>query len=95
MDETRVERFREYRNSFIKEGSIASENNEETTTIDVHSTTSTLPMEEVINAVKDEKQKEAQQSQSKRKHVTIILVKLLVSVLLLAGLAVLGYFAWR
>ena len=95
MDDTRVNRFNEYRKSFIKEGAIETDENE-TATIDVHSTTtSSLSLEEVMNANKQEFKKEDLQKDSKRKHVAIILLKVGISILLLAGLAILGYFAWR
>ena len=95
MEESRVERYKEYRKSFIKEGAIES-NGEEDMTIDVHSTTtSTLPMKEVINAVQEENKKDDLQKQSRKKHVVIILLKIGISLILLGGLAVLGYFAWR
>ncbi len=95
MDETRVERFKEYRNSFIKEGSIAPTNENEPTTINVKGTTTTLPIEEVMEAANDDKQREELQKQSKRKHLISILVKVIIAGVLLAGLALLGYFAWR
>ena len=95
MDDTRVNRYKEYRQSFIKEGAIETDL-EETDTIDVHSTTtSTLPMEQVMNAVKEETHKDDLLKQSKRRHLAIIFIKIGVSILLLAGLALLGYFAWR
>ena len=95
MEETRVDRYKEYRKSFIKEGAIES-NGEEDVTIDVHTTsTSTLPMKEVINTVQGEMMKDDLQRSSRRKHVLIILLKVGISILLLAGLAVLGYFAFR
>ena len=74
MDETRVERYKEYRNSFIKEGSIAPTSEDEPTTINVKGTTTTLPIEEVIDAVQEDKQREALQKQSKRKHLIIVLL---------------------
>ena len=96
MDETRVDRYKEYRNSFIKEGAISSNPDQEADTIDVKSTsTSTLPIDQVLDTVKDEKQKDQLLRQSKMKHLGIVLIKIGVSLILLAGLALLGYFAWR
>ncbi len=95
MEETRVERFKEYRNSFVKEGSIATDEGGQTTTINVKGTTTTLPIKDVMGAAKEDEIKTTLLQQSKRKHIAIIVVKILVSVLLLAGLVVLGYFAWR
>ena len=95
MEETRVQRYKEYRNSFIKEGSIAPDAELDSETIDVKATTSTLPMEQVMDAVKEDQQKETLQKESKRKHLVILLIKIAIAIVLLGGLAVLGYFAWR
>ena len=95
MEETRVNRYKEYRKSFIKEGAIES-NGEEDVTIDVHTTsTSTLSMNEVIDTVQGEMKKDDLQRSIRRKHIAIILLKVGISIVLLAGLAVLGYFAFR
>ena len=95
MDDTRVSRFKEYRQSMIKEGAIATDENQGSETIDVRSTTSTLPMETVMKAVKEEGKKDELQIKSKSKHVGVVLLKVLITIILLAGLAILGYFAWR
>ena len=95
MEETRVNRYKEYRKSFIKEGAIES-NGEEDVTIDVHTTsTSTLSMNEVIDTVQGEMKKDDLQRSIRRKHIAIILLKVGISIVLLAGLAALGYFAFR
>ena len=95
MEETRVNRYKEYRKSFIKEGAIES-NGEEDVTIDVHTTsTSTLSMNEVIDTVQGEMKKDDLQRSIRRKHIAIILLKVGISIVLFAGLAVLGYFAFR
>ena len=95
MEETRVNRYKEYRKSFIKEGAIES-NGEEDVTIDVHTTsTSTLSMNEVIDTVQGEMKKDDLQRSIRRKHIAIILLKVGISIVLLAGLALLGYFAFR
>ena len=95
MEETRVQRYKEYRNSFIKEGSIAPNAELDSETIDVRSTTSTLPISEVIDAVKEEEQKDVLLKKSKKKHLVSIIIRIAIAVVLLLGLAVLGYFAWR
>ena len=95
MEETRVQRYKEYRNSFIKEGSIAPNAELDSETIDVRSTTSTLPISEVIDAVKEEEQKDVLLKESKKKHLVSIIIRIAIAVVLLLGLAVLGYFAWR
>ena len=92
MDETRVSRYQEYRQSFIKEGAIPLETSEEETTLDISATTSTLPMNEVINAAQEE---ETKVTRIKRRHTIRIVVEIVVAVLVVVGLVVLGIFAWR
>lgn len=92
MDETRVSRYQEYRQSFIKEGSIVSS---EDAGGDLSSTTSTLPIDEVITTVKEEERKVDLDKKAKRRHVIGIIVKVSIAVLVVAGLIILGIFAWR
>ena len=93
MDETRVDRYKEYRKSFIKEGSIVLESSEEDT-LDVSATTSTLPMDSVIDAVQGQEQEAAFLKHKRQKANLKIILEVAVVVLLLAGLVVLGIFAW-
>ena len=95
MDETRVSRYKEYRQSFIKEGAIPLETPEEETSVDVSATTSTLPMNEVINAVQEEESKLTETNKVRRGHTILIIVEIAIAVLVVAGLIVLGIFAWR
>ena len=95
MDETRVSRYQEYRQSFIKEGAIPLETPDDETSLDISSTTSTLPMGEVINAVHDEESKLSESNKIRRNHIIKIVVEITVAVLVIAGLVVLGIFAWR
>ena len=90
MDETRVDRYKDYRKSFIKEGSISLETPEEAS-IDVKATTSTLPMEQVMKAVQQE---EAKDAILKKKRNTKLIVEIIIAIILVAGLVVLGIFAW-
>ncbi|MCR5185030.1 MAG: hypothetical protein K6C32_03000 [Bacilli bacterium] len=90
MDDTRVNRFQEYRQSFIKEGSIVLETPENKK--DDRATTSTLPIGEVLSAVEKEDKKVAF---IKRKYVLKLLLKIGLAILIIAGLVVLGIFAWR
>ena len=95
MDETRVSRYKEYRQSFIKEGAIPLETSEEETNVDISATTSTLPMHEVINAVQEEESKLTESNKVRRNHIIKIVIEIAVAVLVVAGLVVLGIFAWR
>ena len=90
MDETRVSRYKEYRQSFIKEGAIPEDENG----VDVSATTSTLPMDEVINAVQEEETNIDNSKRIRRNHIIKIVVEITVSVLVVAGLIVLGILAF-
>ncbi len=90
-EETRVSRYKEYRQSFIKEGAIpVSEQDGE-----ISSTTSTLPMGEVLEAVQEEHKKDRIDIRVRRNHRIKIAIKIAIVVLVVVGLVVLGYFAWR
>ena len=94
MDETRVDRYRDYRRSFIKEGAIVSDASEGDEYSDVASTTSTLPMDKVIDAVQ-EGEKEAAFLKRKRTKASLkLVIEIGIVVLLIIGLVVLGIFAW-
>lgn len=92
MDETRVSLHKEYRQSFIKEGSIVSETEQEEEIST--STTSTLPIEEVIHEAKKPEAEITFSNNARRNHIIKIVVKISVAVLVLAGMVVLGIFAW-
>lgn len=95
MDETRVSRYKEYRASFIKEGAISLETPEEESEFDISATTSTLPMSDVIDAVHDEEAKRVKSQNEKRAKTIKIIVEVSIALIVVAGLIVLGYFAWR
>ena len=95
MDETRVSRYKEYRQSFIKEGAIPFETPTDDTGTDVSATTSTLPMDEVIDAVQEEEIKNDTSKRVRRNHIIKIVVEITIAVLVIVGLIILGYFAWR
>ena len=94
MDETRVDRYRDYRRSFIKEGAIVSDASEGDEYTDISATTSTLPMDKVIDAVHVEEKESALEKRNKMKARLFLALKIGIVVLLLAGLVVLGIFAW-
>lgn len=94
MDETRVNRYKEYRQSFIKEGSIVLNDSDEGQ-LDVNATSSTLPIEEVIKSVQEDEMKVAFANNARRNRILKIAFKVAIAVIVIAGLVVLGYFAWR
>lgn len=93
-DETRVNRYKEYRQSFIKEGSIVLNDSDESQ-LDVNATSSTLPIEEVIKSVQEDEMKVAFANNARRNRILKIAFKVAIAVIVIAGLVVLGYFAWR
>ena len=95
MDETRVSRYKEYRQSFIKEGSIVSDGSKDEDVIDLSATTSTLPIEDVIATVKQEEQGVKMSNRSRRNHIIKIVIEVSIAVLVVAGLVVLGILGWR
>ena len=95
MDETRVSRYKEYRASFIKEGAIPLETPEDVNEFDINSTTSTLPISEVISAAQGEEAKNIKQRNEKRAKMIKIIVEVAIALVVITGLVVLGYFAWR
>ena len=94
MEETRVGRWREYRQSFIKEGSIVSDGVETEEELSSN-TTSNLPMEEVIDAVQKEQTEIAFSNNARRNHIIKTVLKISIAVLAVVGLIILGIFAWR
>ena len=93
MGETRVSRYKEYRQSFIKEGSIVSDTVEEVDS-DVSATTSTLPIDEVIDAVQEEQEKISFANNARRNHIIKLTIEISIAVLVVIGMIVLGIFAW-
>ena len=91
MDETRVSRYKEYRQSFIKEGAIPVDEQDG----EISSTTSTLPMDEVLDAVQEENKKVEVVNHARRNHYLKIAIEISIVVLVIVGLVILGYFAWR
>jgi len=98
MEETRVNKYKEYRNSFIKEDAIKLEEPSSATKKDefatLNGTTSTLPIDEVIKKMDSDKQEVS--FLNRKKTIRIIkLVCLIVGVaIVIAGLVVLGIFAF-
>ena len=94
MDDTRVNRYKEYRQSFIKEGAITVGGSDDDSGRDLSTTTSTLPVQEVIGVVQEKDQEEDLLKKSViRKRIKII-VEISVAVIIIAGLVVLGILAW-
>lgn len=93
MEETRVSRYKEYRQSFIKEGSIVSDAQTEEKE-EKSSTTSTLPIDEVISAVQNEEKEMVFSSNARKIHKIKLIIKISIAAIIVVGLIILGIFAW-
>lgn len=96
MEETRVEKYREYRKSVIKDGSVTIEKPQDSNTENVlRCTTSTLPIDEVLKAVdSDEKERLIIKKRLRKKLMTYIGFACALT-LLFVGLIIFGILVWR
>ena len=98
MSETRLEKYRKYRESLneVKTNSkndIADEMRKANVVTEKFNTTSTLPLDEVIGQINEENETVSNKIIT-RKRVQIIIIAA-IGVLLVAGMVVFGYFAFR
>ena len=98
MAVSRVQKFKEYRNSLIKEEAPALETPKSSANTDIEiigeDTTSTLPMDEVIKSINENEQELAI---AKRQRTVAIIKWSLISVgalLLIAGIVIFGIMVW-
>ena len=98
MSETRLEKYRKYRESLneVKVNSktdVANEMRKANVVTEKFNTTSTLPLDEVIGKI-DEQEESVSNKLITRKRVQIIVV-VAVGVLLIAALSIIGYFVFK
>ena len=98
MENSRVQKYKEYRSSMIKEDSPVLEtnpieNSEERSAN--RNTTSTLPMDQVIDSLKNEEDVEAFDKKEKRRRILIISLIVAGLVVLTAAIIVIGILLWR
>ena len=98
MSETRLEKYRKYRESLneVKANNktdVANEMRKANVVTEKFNTTSTLPLDEVIGKV-NEPEDPVSNKLITRKRIQIIVVAV-VGALLIAGIAIFGYFAFR
>ena len=98
MAVSRVQKFKEYRNSLIKEEAPALETPKSSANTDIEiigeDTTSTLPMDEVIKSINENEQELAI---AKRQRTVAIIKWSLISLgalLLIAGIVIFGIMVW-
>ncbi|MBQ6730722.1 MAG: hypothetical protein IJR08_02315 [Bacilli bacterium] len=98
MSETRLEKYRKYRESLneVKANSktdVAEEMRRANVVTEKFNTTSTLPLDEVIGQINEEDETVSRRIVT-RKRIQIAIV-VAIGVLLVAGIAVFAYFAFR
>ena len=98
MSETRLEKYRKYRESLneVKENNktdIANEMRKANVVTEKFNTTSTLPLDEVLGQI-DEQEETVSNKIITRKRIQIIIM-IAAGVLLTAGMVVFGIFAFR
>ena len=99
MGISRVQKFKDYRNSLIKEETPTLETpklepKSETQTIRKE-TTSTLPMDEVIQSLQNDEEEAVFLKQMKRKKFIFVASLCGIAALLIAGIVVFAILVWR
>ena len=96
---SRVQKFKEYRNSLIKEETPHLETPKSSSEIKIESkpqdTTSTLPMEDVIQQLNNEEQESSIAKKQRMKRILQISLIVLGVCLVIAGIIVFGILVWR
>ena len=96
---SRVQKFKDYRNSLIKEEAPALETPKSSANTEVEiigeDTTSTLPMDQVINSINENEQELA--IAKRQRTAAIIKWSLIIAgiLLLVAGIVIFGIIVWR
>ena len=96
---SRVQKFKEYRNSLIKEEAPALETPKSSQNTDIEfigeDTTSTLPMDEVIKSINENEQELAIAKRQRTKTIIKWTIIGLGIALIVAGIVIWGIFLWR
>ena len=96
---SRVQKFKNYRNSLIKEETPVLETPKSSPksecTASEKQTTSTLPMDQVIKSLNEEDTEAVFSKKRKRDRLILILVLSGVAALLIAGIIVFAILVWR
>ncbi len=99
MGVSRVQKFKEYRDSLIKEETPVLETPKSSpkkeTAIDQRETTSTLPMDEVIETLQNDEEEVIFLKKAKRKQMLFVISLCAIGVVLIAGIIVFGVLVWR
>lgn len=95
---SRIERFKEYRNSLIKEDSTSIQKpvtTNKNVEVDTYETTSTLPMDEVIESLKEDTRAEDFLKSEKKRKIYLIIIWSAVAVVLVAAIILFAILVWR
>jgi hypothetical protein len=95
---SRIERFKEYRNSLIKEDSTSIQKpvtTNKNVEVDTYETTSTLPMDEVIESLKEDTRAEDFLKSEKKRKIYLIIIWSSVAVVLVAAIILFAILVWR
>ena len=95
---SRIERFKEYRNSLIKEDSTSIQKpvtTNKNVEVDTYETTSTLPREEVIESLKEDTRAEDFLKSEKKRKIYLIIIWSAVAVVLVAAIILFAILVWR
>ncbi len=95
---SRIERFKEYRNSLIKEDSTSIQKPvtvNKNVEADTYETTSTLPMDEVIESLKEDTRAEDFLKSEKKRKIYLIIIWSAVAVVLVAAIILFAILVWR
>lgn len=99
MGISRVQKFKDYRNSLIKEETPTLETPilepKKETQLSHKETTSTLPMDEVIQSLQNDEEEAVFLKQVKRKRIIFIASICGIAALVIAGFVVFGILVWR
>ena len=93
----RIERFKEYRNSLIKEGSVTlkkPDDEEKKVSSTNYETTSTLPIDEVIQNVSDEDREVIFVNRERKRRILQIVIVASIVTVLVVGIIIFAVIVW-
>lgn len=97
MATPRMERFKEYRKSMIKEDSaiLVKTEEKENETSNNYQTTSTLPMDEVMQTIAHENREAVFVEKEKKRRVLRIVITVAIVVTVIVGIVLFAVLVWR
>lgn len=92
--DTRIKKYKQYRISILKDGSLSDENIKEYEGKHSGGYTSTLPMQDVMDTIKEEERKEKLKQDVERKYTLKLVISISILVSVLLGIIILAIFAF-